>query len=185
MPAQDPVLELLGRAQAGDPQAGGELVTRVYGELRDLAARRLASGPRAPTLQPTALVHEAWMRLVGSEGSFTSRAHFFGAAARAMRRVLVEHARRLRGRRADVELTRIEAADGSDLCDVLALDDALARLEERDPGKATVVTLRFLFGCTVEETAAALGCSAGKVKQDWAFARAWLARELGGGGDEG
>ena len=183
------VNELLERARAGDPAAAQELMPIVYGELRALAASQMRSERKDITLQPTALVHEAWLRLVGSEMAFENRAHFFGAAARAMRRVLIDHARRIdrsprRSARERVSLGVLqlsEAGEERDLMDLLSVNEALERLEAIDPAKADIVTLRFVLGCTIEETAAALGCSPAKVKKDWAFARAWLARELSAG----
>jgi len=185
------VNELLERARAGDPAAAQELMPIVYGELRALAASQMRSERKDITLQPTALVHEAWLRLVGSEMAFENRAHFFGAAARAMRRVLIDHARRIdrsprRSARERVSLGVLqlsEAGEERDLMDLLSVNEALERLEAIDPAKADIVTLRFVLGCTIEETAAALGCSPAKVKKDWAFARAWLARELSAGVD--
>ena len=185
------VNELLERARAGDPAAAQELMPIVYGELRALAASQMRSERKDITLQPTALVHEAWLRLVGSEMAFENRAHFFGAAARAMRRVLIDHARRIdrsprrsaRERASLGVLQLSEAGEERDLMDLLSVNEALERLEAIDPAKADIVTLRFVLGCTIEETAAALGCSPAKVKKDWAFARAWLARELSAGVD--
>ena len=185
------VNELLERAREGDPAAAQELMPIVYGELRALAASQMRSERKDITLQPTALVHEAWLRLVGSEMAFENRAHFFGAAARAMRRVLIDHARRIdrsprRSARERVSLGVLqlsEAGEEQDLMDLLSVNEALERLEAIDPAKADIVTLRFVLGCTIEETAAALGCSPAKVKKDWAFARAWLARELSAGVD--
>lgn len=180
------VNELLERARSGDPDAAQELMPIVYGELRALAGSQMRSERADITLQPTALVHEAWLRLVGSEMAFENRAHFFGAAARAMRRVLIDHARRIdrsprRSARERVSLGVLqlsEAGEERDLMDLLSVNEALAKLEGIDPAKADLVTLRFVLGCTIEETAAALGCSPAKVKKDWAFARAWLGREL-------
>lgn len=197
-PSPPSVNRLLERARAGDPGAAQELMPIVYGELRSLAAGQMRSERKDITLQPTALVHEAWLRLVGSDMAFENRAHFFGAAARAMRRVLIDHARQIarsprRSARERVSLGVLQLSDGDgamELMDLLAVNEALARLEALDPAKADLVTLRFVLGCTIEETAVALGCSPAKVKKDWAFARAWLGRELasegegGGGGDE-
>ena len=181
------VTVLLARARAGDRNATNELFPVVYEELRTLADRYLSAEPRGQTLQPTALVHEAYLRLVGpADGGWESRAHFFGAAARAIRRILIDRARaRHRVKRGGGErpLPLDEAAgvavDGPDL-DVLALDEALSRLAELAPQKAQVVELRFFGGLGVDETAAALGVSPSTVARDWAFAKIWLHREMSG-----
>ena len=178
-------------AAAGPGEASEPLMARVYEELRGLAGAYMRRERVGHTLQPTAVVNEAWLRLVGSEMAFENRAHFFGAAARAMRRVLIDHARRIdrsprRSARERVSLGVLqlsEAGEERDLMDLLSVNEALERLEAIDPAKADIVTLRFVLGCTIEETAAALGCSPAKVKKDWAFARAWLARELSAGVD--
>lgn len=156
---------------------------KLYDELRRLAARRMASEPADLTLQPTALVHEAWMRLQSLEAEFTDRTHFFAAAATAMRHILIDRARRVRRVRHGGDLVRAtldaEPADTSDQpIDMLGVAALLERLEERDPELATIFTMRYVLGCTVEETADALGVSAGKVKKDVAFARAWLRQQL-------
>jgi RNA polymerase sigma factor (TIGR02999 family) len=178
------VTQLLEQASAGDRSAADALLAALYDELRRLATSRMAREPAGHTLQPTALVHEAWLRLAGDVSSFENRAQFFAAAAIAMRRILIERARRVgrqkRGGDFDrVEMSHVQLAEENDPVDLIALDGALTRLEEQDAGKATVVSMRFLLGCTVEETASALGISPAKVKKDWAFARAWLKRELG------
>ncbi len=182
------VTSLLARAQGGDRSATDELFTLVYDELRQLADRYLSSEPRAQTLQPTALVHEVYLRLVGpADAGWENRAHFFGAAARAIRRILTDRARaRQRLKRAGGERPLpLDAAatvgvDGLSL-DVLALDEALERLSALDPVKARVVDLRFFGGLSVEDTASVLGVSASTVAREWAFARIWLHREIGGG----
>ncbi len=188
------VTALLDRWREGDRGALDTLVPMLYRELRRLAGQRMHREGAEHTLQPTALVHEAWLRLADSAGGFRNRAHFFGAAALAMRGILVDHARRLRadkhgGDRERVPLDQVEVAiPGNDdkLLDSMALGEALEGLDGVAPMQCTVATMRFLFGCSVEETAEALGVSAGKVKKDWAFAKAWLQRELrrGGAGDE-
>ena len=178
------VTDHLAAAVAGRAGATDDLLTLMYAELRRLAAVQLAGEPRQRTLQPTALVHEAYMRLVGDHDvNWESRGHFFGAAARAMRRVIVEHARRRgrrersAGRRAAVDPDSLPDGDG-ELVDVLALDRALTRLEARDARKGEIVHLRYFAGLTVEQTAEVLGLSATTVKDEWMFSRAWLRREL-------
>jgi RNA polymerase sigma factor (TIGR02999 family) len=182
------VTVLLARAQAGDRSATDELFPLVYDELRHLADRYLAAEPRGQTLQPTALVHEAYLRLVGpADGGWENRAHFFGAAAQAIRRILIDRARaRRRVKRGSGERPLpLDAAgelavDGPDL-DVLALDEALQRLAALDPRKARVVELRFFGGLDQDETAATLGISPSTVAREWSFARVWLHREMTGG----
>jgi RNA polymerase sigma factor (TIGR02999 family) len=179
------ITTLLARAQAGDRSATNELFPLVYDELRQLADRCLSAEPRGQTLQPTALVHEAYLRLVGpSDAGWESRAHFFGAAARAIRRILIDRARaRARqkrgggGRPRPLEEAEAVAVEGPDL-DVLALDEALQRLSAIDAQTAQVVELRFFGGLGVQETAATLGVSPATVAREWTFARAWLHREL-------
>jgi len=169
-----------------DGSRAAELLPLVYDELRALARARMAQEKPGQTLQATALVHEAWLR-VAADGDvrWNGRGHFFGAAARAMRRILVEQARgkaRLKrggGRaRQDVEALEIAAPGPGD--DVLAVEEALARLESEDPRKARVVELRYFAGLTVEETAAALELSVGTIEREWRFVRAWLQVQLDG-----
>ncbi len=177
MPRATAVLEAIAR---GEPQAAARLLPLVYDELRQLAAARLARERPDHTLQPTALVHEAYLRLVG-EQQFENRGHFFAAAAEAMRRVLVENARR-RGRlkrgggRGRAELVEQPAADPD--ADLLALDDALTRLAAEDALAARVVEMRHFAGMTHEEVAAALGVTVYQARQKWAYARAWLREAL-------
>ena len=157
----------------------------LYEELRRLAARRMSSEPSDHTLQPTALVHEAWLRLQSMESAFKDRTHFFAAAAMAMRRILIDRARRVGRVRHGGELHRVELADDAagdsseQPVDMLALAGVLEKLETRDPELATVITMRYVLGCTIDETADALGVSPAKIKKDVAFARAWLRRQLG------
>jgi RNA polymerase sigma factor (TIGR02999 family) len=157
----------------------------VYQELRQLATRQLAAERPGHTLQPTALVHEVYLRLVGDgDSDFQNRAYFFAAAATAMRRILIERARskgRLKrgGDRDRVELSRIGQEPEHDAVDLIALDAALDKLEAMDPQKSSIVTLRYLLGCSLDETAAALGLSTAKVRKDWTFIKAWLRKELG------
>ncbi len=178
------VTRLLERAGRGDRQAAEELLPLVYDELRSLARARLARERAGQTLQPTALVHEAYLRLVeGADPGWENRGHFFAAAAEAMRRILVERARRRARRRHGGELRRTtlseEAAVGAPQPDeLLAVDEALRRLEARDAAMAEVVKLRYFVGLSVEETAEALGSSVRTVGRQWRAARAWLAREL-------
>jgi RNA polymerase sigma factor (TIGR02999 family) len=178
------VTALLADVAGGEASALDALFRHVYDELRELADHRMRHEPAGHTLQPTALVHEAWLRLVGDQApNFESRAHFFACAATAMRRILIERARRVRRVRHGGEMARahetVEVAEESgDPVDLVALDSALDELERRDRTMATLVTLRFLVGCTIEEAATALSISPAKVKKDWAFARAWLRRRL-------
>lgn len=188
MPAADPE-PAGGRAASpgrGTPAAADDLVPLVYDELRRLARARMAREAPGHTLQPTALVHEAYLRLAaGAAPPFASRAQFFAAAAEAMRRILIERARRVRrekrggGRR---RVTLDEGLAGAEPPDaeLLALDQALARLERLDPAMARVVGLRWLAGLTVEETAEVVGSSPRTVKRQWTAGRAWLHRELTG-----
>lgn len=177
--------ELLQRWGRGDREALDRLLPIVYGELRRQAARYLRKERPGNTLQPTALVHEAYLRLINQRDvEWQNRAHFFGLAAQLMRRILVDHAReRLAAKRggADIRLTLDEwvaAADAGDV-DLLALDEALTRLAALDGRQGRVVELRFFSGLNVEETARVLGVSPATVKLDWSMAKAWLRRELG------
>ena len=162
------------------------LLPLIYDELRRIAARKMAEERADHTLQATALVNEAYLKLVGDrEVRFENRAHFFAQAAEAMRRLLVDHARR-KGRvrhggdRQRVTLGAIDPIPSDDPEEILALDEALRRLEEQDARVGQVVKLRFFAGLDIEETAAALGISARTVKREWTFARAWLFRALDG-----
>lgn len=165
-------------------RAADELLPQLYDELRDMARRKMEREPRGQTLQATALVHEAYVRLVGDrDPGWSGRAHFLGAAAEAMHRILIERARakgRLKrgGGRLRVDLTDLATLDGAPDADLLALDEALVRLEARDARKAKVVVLRFYGGLSIEEIAQALSVSPATVKSDWNFALAWLQREL-------
>jgi len=175
--------QLLEAAAAGDRKAAADLFPLVYDELRQLAAGRLADESPAHTLQPTALVHEAFLRLVGDQ-RFDHRGHFFAAAAEAMRRILIDHARRRnrakRGAgRARAELGDVAAPDSDDR--LLALDEALTRLAAEDPIAARVVELRQFAGLTHEQIASALGTTVYLARQKWTFARAWLRDALAEG----
>jgi RNA polymerase sigma factor (TIGR02999 family) len=175
---------VLQAVEAGDPAAAEKLLPLVYSELRKLGRSLMVRVPPGNTLQPTALVHEAYLRLVGKEDpGWNGRGHFFAAAALAMRRILVEQARRKARYRHGGDRKRLDA-DGIDIPiepptdDVLALDEALLRLQQRDKRKADVVMLRYFAGLTIEETAAVLNVSEPTVERDWRFARALLYDEL-------
>jgi RNA polymerase sigma factor (TIGR02999 family) len=180
------VTRLLDAAAAGDPKAPAELLPLVYDELRRLAAARMSAERPGQTLQPTALVHEAYLRLVGGgEWGWDSRGHFFAAAAEAMRRIVVETARRKNRvkhggghERVEVELADLPTRLPPD--DLIALDDALTRLEQLDPIKARLVTLRYFAGMTIEQAAEALGISRVTAHRYWTFARAWLHGQMTG-----
>lgn len=183
-PGKAEITQLLVRAGQGDAQATDELFPIVYDELRSIAAKFLQNEGRAQTLQATALVHEAYIRLVSPEHTeWEGRAHFFGAAARAIRRILIDHARhrgRLkRGGAANrIPLDEALTVTADPEVDFIGLDEALTKLSSIDEQKARVVELRFFAGLTVEQTALALGVSQSTVARDWQFARVWLSREL-------
>jgi len=171
------VTGILSAIAQGDPQAASQLLPLVYTELRNLAAQKLAHEKPGQTLDATALVHEAYLRLVGDQ-HFTGRGHFFAAAAEAMRRILIDNARRKRrpkhgGERQRVELEEAIPARQSQP-DLIALDEALTRLAEQEPVKAQLVKLRYYAGVSLEEAAACLGISPATAKRYWAVARAWL-----------
>jgi len=179
------VTQILSRIEAGDPNATEQLLPLVYDELRRLAARRLAKEKPGQTLQATALVHEAYLRLVDVDKAqhWDSRGHFFAAAAVAMQRLLVDQARRKQrlkrgGKGQRVPLEKIELAYGFPSDELLALDEAISRLELESPEKSKVVQLRFFVGMTHEEVAEALGISAVTARRHWRYARAWLRREM-------
>ena len=179
--------QILERVDRGDSPAAAELLPLVYDELRRLAAQKMTREISSHTLQPTALVHEAWLRLGGQDApAFQNRAHFFGAAAEAMRRILIEHARRrLAAKRGSgavmVELDGFELASPTgDDDQLLAVNEALEKLARLDPRKAELVKLRYFVGLNFEESAAALGISVPIAKQWWAYARAWLTVEMRG-----
>ncbi len=180
------VTRILSRIEQGDPAAAGQLLPVVYDELRKLAAAKLAHENPGQTLQATALVHEAYLRLVDVEKAqkWYSRGHFFGAAAEAMRRILVDNARRKEtakhgGNHNRVALDDERQSDPPPFFDILAVDEALLELERHDTEAAQFVKLRFFAGLTLDETALALDISLRTAKRDWAYARAWLYRELG------
>jgi RNA polymerase sigma factor (TIGR02999 family) len=184
------VTHILAGIEAGDPHAAAQLLPLVYDELRKLAAQKLAQEKSGQTLQATALVHEAYLRLLGDgeEPRWDNRRHFFAAAAEAMRRILVENARRKEthkhggGRqRRDLDAEAVIAPEPD--ADLLALDAALQRLAEQDPLKAKLVELRYFAGLTGDQAAAALGMSASSADRLWVYTRAWLRRELGFGAE--
>ena len=181
------VTRILNAIERGDTGATDELLPLVYEELRLLAAQKLSHEPSGQTLQATALVHEAYLRLVGDEPQgWDNRGHFFAAAAEAMRRILVEKARRKRSSKRGGDLQRVElgtvCADGGDCQDdLLALDEALNRLAEQDPNLAEVVKLRYFAGLTMAQIAEIRGVSRRTVDRHWAFGRAWLYREMSDG----
>jgi RNA polymerase sigma factor (TIGR02999 family) len=184
-PAPHEVTQILVALGAGDKAAAAELLPLVYDELRKLAHARMGKERQALTLEPTALVHEAYLRVIGRKDDkrWENRGHFFAAAAQAMRRILVERARhhgRVRhgGGRGRVALDDNAAATNADDTDLVALDEAMTKLEAVDPRKAQVVVLRYFGGLTVEETAAAMDLSPATIKNEWSFARAWLHREI-------
>jgi RNA polymerase sigma factor (TIGR02999 family) len=181
------VTRLIDAAAAGDRRAAADLLPLVYDELRTLAAARMSAEPPGHTLDATALVHEAYLRLVGPADAdrWENRGHFFAAAAEAMRRILVEAARRKKRGKHGGLAVRQELGDhepaapaGPDAVDLLALNDALDRLRARAPRKAELVSMRYFAGCTLPEAAAVLGISPSTAEDDWAYAKAWLRREM-------
>jgi RNA polymerase sigma factor (TIGR02999 family) len=187
------VTRILSAIERGDPKAAEQLLPLVYDELRRVAASWMAREAPGQTLQATALVHEAYLRLLDGEPAqgWNSRGHFFGAAAEAMRRILVERARHKRSRKAGggrqrQELPDIELADAAPRLDLLALDEALTKLEQQNRRRADLVKLRFFAGLTIAEAAQALGISESTADNDWAYARSWLRLEIDGraAGDE-
>jgi RNA polymerase sigma factor (TIGR02999 family) len=179
------VTAILLRASSGDEVATRDLFPLVYDELRRLATQHLAQERRNHTLQPTALVNEAYLRLVGpGDVSWQNRAHFFGAAAQAIRRILMDHARTRNRQKRGGGQVRVLSLDGIDVAseesdsELLALDEALTKLAAADPVKAKVVEMRYFAGLSIEETARAMGISTATVSRHWEFARTWLHREL-------
>jgi RNA polymerase sigma factor (TIGR02999 family) len=177
---------ILQRVQRGEESAADRLLPLVYDELRRLAAARMAHEPAGQTLQPTALVHEAWLRLGGeAQPDWQNRAQFFAASAEAMRRILIDRARRRSAQRRGGRFERIDLDQvelGADLDDerILAVNDALERFAVDAPQKAELVKLRYFVGLTLEEAAEALGIAEPTARRWWAFARAWLLKELRG-----
>lgn len=178
------ITRLLEAVNRGDPDATQNLFSLVYGELRRMARSKMARESPGHTLQPTALVHEAYIRLIAEvDPGFENRAHFFSAAAEAMRRILIEHARKKRsdkrqGNRQRVELMETMAVQEPAPDEVAALDEALSRLEAKDRQMSDVLKLRFFVGLTVQETAEALSLAPRTVDRQWAAARAWITREI-------
>jgi RNA polymerase sigma factor (TIGR02999 family) len=178
------VTRILESIEHGDPRAADELLPLVYGELRKLAAFRMAREKPNQTLQPTALLHEAWQRLVGSDNpQFANRAHFFAAAAEAMRRILIDNARRKRtlrhgGGQQRLDLEDVAIAAPGDDDQLLAVNDALDKFAVQNKVEAELVKLRYFVGMTLEEAASVLGVSARTADNYWAHARAWLYREI-------
>jgi RNA polymerase sigma factor (TIGR02999 family) len=179
------VTQILSAIDRGDPHAAGQLLPLVYDELRRLAAQRLAAESAGQTLQATALVHEAYLRLVDVEQAqrWNSRGHFFAACAEAMRRILVESARKKKrqrhgGGRRRVDLQEAVSLADSSQEDLLALDEALTRLAAREPAKAELVKLRYFAGLSIDEAADLMHISRTTAKRYWAFARAWLLAEI-------
>jgi RNA polymerase sigma factor (TIGR02999 family) len=185
------VTRILSAIEQGDPNAAEQLLPLVYDELRQLAAHKLAHEQPGQTLQATALVHEAYLRLVDVEKTphWSSRGHFFAAAAQAMRRILVEQARHKKSAKGGGRCRRVPldeeqiAAPGPDV-DLVALDEALDRLARQDRRKAELVQLRFFAGMTIQQAAAALGIAESTADADWAYAKAWLRVELATASDE-
>jgi RNA polymerase sigma factor (TIGR02999 family) len=180
-----PVTQILSAIEQGDPQAAGELLPLVYDELRKLASQRLGQEKPGQTLPATALVHEAYLRLVDQDTApnWNSRGHFFAAAAEAMRRILIESARRKAsvkhgGRHQQVDLDSACAATQPPSSDLLALDEALSKLATSEPAKAELVKLRYFAGLTMPEAATVLGISLATAERYWTFARCWLYAEL-------
>ena len=178
------VTQILQAIEHGDAKAADELLPLVYEELRKLAAYKMAGESPNQTLQPTALVHEAWLRLTGKENvQWNGRAHFFAAAAEAMRRILIDSARRKRAVRHGGEHQRVDileqdlvASAGDE--QLLAINDALDKLAKQDEPKAELVKLRFFVGLTIEEAADILGISVATAKRNWIYTRAWLHAEI-------
>ena len=180
------VTRILERAQQGDPKAAEELLPLVYNELRKLAAFKMSNEALGQTLQPTALVHEAWLKLVGStEQQWRNRRHFFGAAAEAMRRILIDRARkRHRSRHGHglqrIDLHQVDVAAETDDETLVAVDEALSRLAAESPERGELVKLRYFVGLSIPDAAEALGISESTAKRQWNYVRAWLYRELKG-----
>ena len=181
------VTQILSALEAGDPKAASELLPLVYDELRKLAAARMAEERADHTLQPTALVHEAYLRLLGSTApqDWNGRGHFFAAAAEAMRRILIENARRKHsakhgGEHQRIDFPEFELTSRNRDLDLLALDEVLDALAREHPRKAELVKLRYFAGLTIEQAARVLGISTSSADNDWAYAKCWLRVALDG-----
>lgn len=178
------VTRILNAAQAGDPKATEELLPLVYDELRRLAGYKMSGEAAGHTLQATALVHEAWLRLVGSnQPGWDNRAHFFAAAAEAMRRILVEHARRKLSQKRGGGAAHDELDESSIVMtappdELLAVNEALDKLSKEDPSAAELVKLRYFVGMTMDEAASAMGLAKRTAEGIWTYAKAWLGREI-------
>lgn len=179
------VTRILSSIDDGEPKAAEELLPLVYQELRKLAAAKLRHEKPGQTIQATVLVHEAWLRLVGSDADihWKGRGHFFGAAAQAMQRILVENARRKKSLKAGgnhrrIQISEVAAPAGDTEVDVIEVDEALRKLEQHDSRKAELVRLRFFAGLTLAEAARALGISGSTADNDWAYAKTWLRLEM-------
>jgi RNA polymerase sigma factor (TIGR02999 family) len=188
----DEVTRILSAIERGDEQAAEQLLPLVYDELRKLAAQKLAQEKPGQTLQATALVHDAYLRLVDAEGSrpWQGRGHFFAAAAEAMRRILIDSARRKRRPKHGANRHRVDLDNAGDaiappVADLLALDEALEKLAAEDKDSADLVKLRYFAGLSLAEAAEALGLPARTAGRRWAYARAWLSEEMLGGPDSG
>jgi RNA polymerase sigma factor (TIGR02999 family) len=184
-PSSSNITELLGRWSRGDGDAEGRLLPLVYAELRRIAVRQLRRERDEHTLNPTALVHELYVRLVDQRrATWQNRAHFFGIAAQLMRRILVDYARARQAEKRGGAATFVSLAEAAEasvehsIANVLAIDEALARLTARDPDQVRIIELRFFGGLSVEETAFVLQRSPRTVKREWRLAKAWLHREL-------
>jgi RNA polymerase sigma factor (TIGR02999 family) len=181
------VTQILCAIEQGDAKAADELLPLIYEELRRLAAHKMSQEPPGQTLQATALVHEAYIRLVGSEArNWNSRTHFFAAAAEAMRRILIDNARRKQrlkhgGDRKRTDLNNADIAINSPSTDFIALDEALTKLAQEDPVKADLVKLRYFAGLTLEQASDILGLAQTTAKRHWTYARAWLYRQIRAG----
>lgn len=187
------VTRILNQVDQGDSDAAAELLPLVYEELKKLATQRLAREKQGQTLQGTALVHEAYMRLAcpGKDYQWQNRGHFFAAAAEAMRRILVERARRKNTRkqgggiqRQFLDVADVPSAEGLDPHEVLAVHEALGELAIKSPRKAELVKLRYFLGCTMAEAAQVLGIAAATAEEDWTYAKAWLRRHLRRGAEK-
>jgi RNA polymerase sigma factor (TIGR02999 family) len=178
------VTHILDRVRDGDPKAADELLPLIYDELRKLAAAKMAKEYPGQTLQPTALVHEAWLRLTGDQSqNWNGRAHFFGAAAEAMRRILIDSARRKQAQRHGgglerITVDRVELPIPDQSEEWIELDEALTKLESLDPQKAQLIKLRYFVGLGLEEAAATLSISIPTASRWWSYGRAWLAKEI-------